>query len=101
MRVRRRGRYLVPEPDSERGGCLATTNIIESPQSGVRKRTHNVKRWRDSDMVQRWAASAWLHTEKKFRRIDGHADLWALAHILGRKSADQQRPDLAAKRQAA
>jgi len=33
-------------------------------------------------MVQRWVASAWLLTEKHFRRIDGHANLWALAAIL-------------------
>jgi transposase-like protein len=71
--------------------CLATTNVIESPQSGVERRTHNVTRWRDADMVQRWVASAWLLTEKHFRRIDGHANLWALAAILGResKSTDQ------------
>jgi len=65
--------------------CLATTNVIESPQSGVERRTDNVTRWRDADMVQRWVASAWLLTEKHFRRIDGHADLWALAAILGRE----------------
>jgi putative transposase len=64
--------------------CLATTNIIESPQGGVQRRTQNVTRWRDAEMVQRWAASAWLLTEKNFRRIIGHADLWALAAILGR-----------------
>src|SRR3954469_13935996 len=40
--------------------CLGTTNVIESPQSGVQKRTHNVTRWRDADMVERWVASAWL-----------------------------------------
>ncbi len=67
--------------------CLATTNIIESPQGGVERRTHNVTRWRDADMVERWVASAWLLTEKHFRRIDGHADLWALAAILGRETA--------------
>ena len=66
--------------------CLATTNIIESPQGGVQRRTDNVTRWRDADMVQRWVASAWLLTEKHFRRIDGHADLWALASILGRET---------------
>jgi putative transposase len=65
--------------------CLATTNIIESPQGGVERRTRNVTRWRDADMVQRWVASAWLLTEKHFRRIDGHANLWALAAILGRE----------------
>jgi len=65
--------------------CLATTNIIESPQGGVERRTHNVTRWRDGDMVQRWVASAWVLTEKHFRRIDGHAALWALAAILGER----------------
>lgn len=66
--------------------CLATTNIIESPQGGVQARTGNVTRWRDADMVQRWVASAWLMTEKNFRRVLGYRDLWALAAILGRET---------------
>jgi transposase-like protein len=66
--------------------CLATTNIIESPQGGVQARTGNVTRWRDAAMVQRWAASAWLITERNFRRIIGHRDLWSLAAILGRET---------------
>jgi putative transposase len=65
--------------------CLGTTNVIESPQSGVQKRTHNVTRWRDAGMVERWAASAWLLTEKHFRKVVGHRDLWALALALGRE----------------
>jgi putative transposase len=72
--------------------CLATTNIIESPQGGVERRTHNITRWRDADMVQRWVASAWLLTEKHFRRIDGHANLWALAAILGRENRPIPQP---------
>jgi putative transposase len=62
--------------------CLATTNIIESPQSGVRKRTGNVSRWRDGAM--RWVAGAYLITEKHFRKIAGYENLWALAAVLGR-----------------
>ena len=65
--------------------CLGTTNVIESPQSGVQKRTHNVTRWRTGDMVERWVASAWLLTEKHFRKVVGHRDLWALAVVLGRE----------------
>jgi putative transposase len=65
--------------------CLATTNLIESPQSGVARRTANVTRWRDQEMAERWVASAWLLTEKHFHKIDGHRDLWALATILGRQ----------------
>lgn len=65
--------------------CLATTNVIESPQSSVARRTANVTQWRDREMVERWVASAWLLKEKNFRKIDGHRDLWALATILGRQ----------------
>ena len=65
--------------------CLGTTNVIESPQGGVQKRTSNVTRWRDAAMVERWAASAWLLTEKHFRKVIGHRDFWTLAVILGRE----------------
>lgn len=68
--------------------CLASTNLIESPHSGVRMRTRRVCRWRDSGMVKRWMASAFLATEKNFRKIMGYRDLWALDAILsGSKSA--------------
>jgi transposase-like protein len=75
--------------------CLATTNLIESPHSGVRKRTRNVCRWRDADMAERWAASAWLLTEKHFRRIDGHQDLWTLAALLGREVSASKKEKVA------
>jgi len=68
--------------------CLATTNVIESPQSGVRMRTRRVCRWRDAAMVQRWAAASFLATEKNFRRIMGWRDLWQLEAILGRKRSE-------------
>lgn len=72
--------------------CLATTNIIESPQGGVERRTRNVTRWRNVEMVQRWVASAWLLTERHFRRIDGHGHLWTLAAILGRQIKSTTEP---------
>ena len=75
--------------------CLATTNLIESPHSGVRKRTRNVCRWRDADMAERWAASAWLLTEKHFRRIDGHQELWTLAALLGRETSTAKKEKVA------
>ena len=64
--------------------CLATTNLIESPGSGVRLRTRRVCRWKDGSMVLRWAASAYLETEKRFRRIMGHEQLWMLKSYLDR-----------------
>jgi len=75
--------------------CLATTNLIESPHSGIRRRTRNVCRWRDVDMVERWAASAWLLTEKNFRRIDGHKELWTLAALLGREISSSKNQKVA------
>jgi putative transposase len=69
--------------------CLGTTNVIESPQSGVQKRTDNVTRWRNAAMVERWVASAWLLTEKHFRKVIGHEDLWTLAVHLGRAESSQ------------
>ena len=62
--------------------CLCTTNVIESPHSGVRQRTGRVSRWRDGAMVLRWVATAFLATEKSFRRIMGYKQLWMLeAHL--------------------
>lgn len=61
--------------------CLASTNLIESSQSGVRMRTRRVCRWR-ADMPERWAAAAFLETEKHFNRVMGYRDLWALKAIL-------------------
>ena len=64
--------------------CLVSTNVIESPHSGVRLRTRRVCHWRDGKMVLRWAAAALLATEKNFRRIMGYRDLWRLKAALGR-----------------
>ena len=36
-------------------------------------------------MAKRWAAAAMLATEKSFRRVMGHKDLWALKAILDGK----------------
>jgi transposase-like protein len=46
--------------------CLGTTNIIESPYSGVRRRTNRVSRWRNGKMLLRWVATAFLSAEKSF-----------------------------------
>jgi len=72
--------------------CLSSTNIIESPHSGVRVRTRRICRWRDGRMVLRWAAAAFLITEKSFRKIQGYRDLWMLKAVLDQtESAVQQQ----------
>lgn len=69
--------------------CLTTTNLIESPNSGVRTRTGRVSRWKDGAMVLRWAATAFLDTEKSFRRIMGYRDLWQLKAYLDENEANE------------
>jgi transposase-like protein len=72
--------------------CLGTTNLIESPNAGMRLRTRRVTRWRDGKMILRWAAAAYLETEKNFRRIMGYESLWALESALSEErcvSGDQ------------
>jgi putative transposase len=65
--------------------CRVSTNVIERPHSGVRLRTRKVCRWRDGQMVLRWAAAALLMTEQNFRRIMGCRDLWMLKAALDQK----------------
>ena len=70
--------------------CLATSNIVDNPHSGVRDRTRRVCRWRPG-MPARWSAAAFLEIEKSFRKIMGYRDLWALKAILdGSQPATRQ-----------
>ena len=69
--------------------CLCTTNVIESPNSGIRRRTGRVTRWTDGSMVLRWVASALIETEKSFRRIMGYEQLWMLKTHLDNPSESE------------
>jgi len=77
--------------------CLCTTNIIESPHSGVRMRTRRVNNWNGGKMVLRWATAAFLETEKHFKRIGGYKQLWMLKSYLDDLEKDKA---LAEKRKA-
>jgi len=54
---------------------LHSTNPIESMFSIVRDAEDNIKRYRNSKMMQRWLASVLLYSEKRFRRIKGYASI--------------------------
>jgi len=69
--------------------CLASTNIIESPNAGIREKTGRVTRWRDGQMVLRWTAAALVTLEKRMRRIMGHQQLWILAAKLQEQNQEQ------------
>ena len=75
--------------------CLATTNLIESPGSGVRLRTGRVTNWKSGSMVLRWTATAYLETEQKFRKLMGYRDLWMLQAAL-KDQSERQEQELAA-----
>lgn len=78
--------------------CLATTNIIESPNAGLRQRTGQVTHWRDGRMVLRWTAASLLSMEKRMRRIMGYQQLWILDVKL---QAPDTQQELAAERKRA
>ena len=69
--------------------CLGSTNIIESPNAGIRQKTGRVTHWRDGQMVLRWTASALVALEKRMRRIMGHQQLWMLEAKLQSCDEDQ------------
>jgi putative transposase len=72
--------------------CLGSTNVIESPNSGVRSRTRRVKNWQDHGMVVRWVAASLLDMEQRFKRIMGYQQLWMLEEKL-RELAEEERID--------
>ena len=78
--------------------CLGSTNVIESPNGGVRRCTRRVKRWRDHGMVVRWVAASLLAIEKRLRRIMGYQQLWILEaklNELGQESGIANEQEVA------
>jgi hypothetical protein len=74
-------------PSSEQlsGGKLKIT--IESMISVLRCTTRNIKRWRDDEMIKRWAAAGMLNAERSFRRVKGCNDMGTLIAGLSRHAA--------------
>jgi transposase-like protein len=76
---------------------LASTNIIESAFSVAEELCRRVKRWRDGDHRERWAGSALLLAESKFRRVKGYKEIPKLLSVL----ADHGKQGLASKAKTA
>ena len=72
---------------------LATTNIIESPNSAVRRVSGRMTRYRDASMAISWAAAQFLEAEKSFRRMRGHTQI---SHLI-----KAMRPDSVQSKKAA
>jgi hypothetical protein len=60
----------------------------------VRIRRRRVCHWQNGVMVRHWMVWAFLRTEKRFNKIMGYSDLWALESILlGSQSDTRQAVD--------
>ena len=64
---------------------LASTNIIESAFSVAEELCRRVKRWREGDHRERWAGSALLLAESKFRRVKGYREIPQLVSALANR----------------
>lgn len=62
--------------------CLATTNVIESPNSVVRRVSGRVTNYKDAHMALRWTAAGFLEAEKSFRKLRGYAQMKTLINAL-------------------
>lgn len=82
--------------------CLGTTNLIDSSHSGTREKLGRVKNWQDGRMALRWTATALLETEKSFRKIMGHHQLWMLrAHLREETTGEMAGEEVEPKRKIA
>ncbi len=83
-----------------RGPLLRTvfsTNPMESMIEIVREHASTVKRWRDGEMVLRWAAAGMECARAQFRRVKGYRQLPRLAAALEAATAEEPgRLDLGA-----
>jgi transposase-like protein len=61
---------------------LRSTNMIESPQSIIRKVTGRVRNWKSQAMALRWHSAGCKDAERRMRRLKGHAHLWVLEQAV-------------------
>lgn len=71
---------------------LLSTNPIESAFSVVEYKTRRVKNWKSgTDQASRWAASALLEAEKKFRKVKGYNQIAKLVEELEKINIENQK----------
>jgi putative transposase len=80
---------------------LASTNIIESAFSVAEELCRRVKRWREGDHRERWAGSALLLAESKFRRVKGYKEIPQLLTGIADYVAMRMKKGVASKAKTA
>lgn len=77
---------------------LMSTNPIESMFSLVRHSERNIKRTRESAMLQRWLGTVLLYCEKPCKRVKGFAEI---AQVIATIEAEHAEPQSAPTKKAA
>lgn len=75
--------------------ALSSTNMIESPNSSLRRSLRRVTRWRDGAMVLRWVGRALADVEERWRPIRHAKHLWILQQNLNRLAQDHDNEQAA------
>lgn len=75
---------------------LMSTNPIESMFSLVRQCEKNIKRHRDSAMLQRWLGTVLLYCEQQFRRARGHQAIKGVISNIDKLSDQTEKLGLVA-----
>jgi transposase-like protein len=82
--------HRLGAPDELRRS-LSSTNLIESCFSMTEEWTRRAKRWRNGEMVYRWAGTALLEAERRFRRVRGYRAMGRLVLVLDNRVDSSSR----------
>lgn len=67
---------------SKLGRSFSTTNVLESINSSVERKTRHITYWKNSSQKQRWLAVALLDTEQRLNKVSGYKHLKLLREAL-------------------
>ena len=70
---------------------LHSTNPIESMFSTVRECKGKIKRYRGSQMAQRWLGAVLLHCEQEFKRVKGYAAIKTVMAAIEAEQAEARK----------
>jgi len=70
------------------GRSFKTTNCLENVNSQLELYTNRVCRWQNSNMRQRWVATALLEIEPNLRKVNGYQHLKELRDVMKRLLAN-------------
>jgi len=74
------------------GKSFATTNCIESINSGIGKYTGKVTHWMDSNQKYRWTVMACLEMEQRMHKVANYKKLYLLKSALKIEAQNRKEP---------